>query len=135
MVSVSVVTVVVQMNIQDVKNKIAEYEQSVADDAGVTIQRLAKIRTVVRDTFSRRAEIVAKRRNSKGRLLEMRARHAQEIAALNAEISGFDGDAALIDHIAEVLEVNKIFVVSFIQGAHDMDEEIRRMWADYRSQR
>jgi hypothetical protein len=123
------------MNIQDVKNKIAEYEKIVADDAGVTIQRLAKIRTVVRDTFSRRSEIIAKRRNAKGRLLEMRARHAQEIADLNAEISGFDGDAALIDHIAEALDVDKIFVVSFIEGAHQMDEEIRRMWADYRGQK
>jgi hypothetical protein len=122
------------MNIKDAKNRIAEHERQVALEAGKTVDEINHIRRVVKDALARRAEIVSKRRNKDGRLREMRARHAREIADLTAEIAAFDADNAIIMHISECVDADPAFVPSFFDACREMDDYERQVWAEYRKQ-
>jgi hypothetical protein len=122
------------MNIGDIKQKIARHEHQVALEAGKTIDEIRHIRRVVKDALARRAEIVSKRRNREGRLREMRARHAREIADLSAEIASFDADSAIITHISECVDMDPFFVPSIIDACHAMNNYERQVWAEYRKQ-
>ena len=100
------------MNIEQVKNIIANYEYDTAREIGKSVQELRDMRRTVKEATSQRVIIISRHRKrifSDDRMTELLLRHASEVLALKREITGkieaFDREpeVAVLQHIAERL--------------------------------
>jgi hypothetical protein len=128
------------MNIDDVKNRIAQHEAEIAVEIGRSVAWLQDARNKVKDALSQRRVIIARHRKrlmADDRLTEMRLRHEAEMLALRREIQSAvdafdaDPDAALHNHLSLTIDG---YFPEVIEGCKAMDAHERQLWAEYRSQ-
>lgn len=143
------------MNIDDVKRKIAENSEDVANHLLIGLSDLSAMRwwfqaashnARVAVPAAARREMKARHRDEAAALSERQSKLAEQIAKMHraeaaalserhrAEAAAFDPERVLEEHIAREVNVDVASIPDLSQGFTAMDDYERQLWAEYRGQ-